>query len=242
MPRKVFFALPFAAALLLSAAPAFAHEQQVFRVGGKEYTFVVGSLGEPVFVDDKSGVDLRVTRSPLKGEKAPATADDGDGDHEEAGIPVAGLDKTLKVELIAGDRKLVQDLAPAYGQEGAYRTTFFPTVATTITYRVFGQIDGQDIDVLFTCNPVGHPQSPEDTKEVQMSETVTRIKKTGAFGCPKDKADAGFPEPSPSLRELAAKASASEVAPATRPSQALPVGLGLVGTLLGIAALMKVKK
>ena len=235
MNRKSFFALPFAAALLLSAAPAFAHEQQVFRVGGKEYTFVVGSLNEPVFVDDRSGVELHVMHAPVKGEKMMVH----DGGEHGAGTPIIGLEKTLRVELIAGDKKRVQDLSPAYSEPGSYKSPFYPTVATTLTYRVFGQLEGQDVDLSFTCNPAGHPQSPEDTTEMKMSETVTRIKKTGAFGCPKSKEDAGFPEPAASLRDLASKAPAA--APAA-PSQALPVGLGALGTLLGLAALMKAKK
>jgi len=241
MIRKHLLALPLGAALFFAAAPAFAHEQQVFRIGGKEYTFTVGSLGEPVYVDDKSGIDLRVTRKPMKGEKAPAMADDGDGDHEEAGMPVTGLEKSLKVELAAGDKKRVQDLSPAYGDPGAYRSTYYPTVATTLTYRVFGDLEGNTVDLMFTCNPAGHAQSPEDTTETKLSETVTRIKKTGAFGCPKDKADTGFPEPSASLRELRTASGAPE-GPAKAPSNAAPLALGALGTLLGAAALVMRKK
>ncbi|MBI3953814.1 MAG: hypothetical protein HY330_04815 [Chloroflexi bacterium] len=42
-----------------TAAPAAAHERRA--VG--QYTFVVGFTGEPAFVEDKNGVDLRVTRT-----------------------------------------------------------------------------------------------------------------------------------------------------------------------------------
>lgn len=238
MFRKTFFALPVVAAMLFAAAPAFAHEQQTFRIGGKTYTFVVGTLNEPVFVDDKTGVDLRVSRAPLKGEKVPAAHDDGDGDNEEVGVPVTGLDKSLKVELIAGDKKKVLDLAPAYGDPGAYKAPFYPTVATTLSYRVFGDLDGTSVDLLFTCNPAGHPQTPEDATETKIDEKVTRLKKSGAFGCPQSKADAGFPEPSASLRELAA--AKSPAAPSA-PSNAVPIGLSAVALAFGTAALARRK-
>jgi hypothetical protein len=33
---------------------AFAHQRQLFTIGDKDYLFVVGSLGEPLYVDQKS--------------------------------------------------------------------------------------------------------------------------------------------------------------------------------------------
>jgi hypothetical protein len=239
MFRKTFLALPVVATLLLAAAPALAHEQQTFRIGGKEYTFVIGSLNEPIFVDDKSGVDLRVTKAGGKPAKGAVAHDDGDGDHEEAGTPVTGLETTLKVELSAGDKKRVMDLSPVYGAVGAYKTTYYPTVATTISYRVFGDLEGNPIDLTFTCNPAGHAKAPEDKTETKITETVTRIHKTGAFGCPESKADAGFPEPAASLRELSTRTGTA--APTSPQNENLPLGLSAIGIVLGTAALMRKK-
>jgi hypothetical protein len=36
----------------------FAHQRQLFIIGDKDYLFVVGSIGEPLYVDQKSGVEL----------------------------------------------------------------------------------------------------------------------------------------------------------------------------------------
>ena len=46
--------------LVLSAIShsALAHQRGLFTIGGKKYLFVVGSMNEPVYVDDKSGVDF----------------------------------------------------------------------------------------------------------------------------------------------------------------------------------------
>ena len=56
-------AMAIAAILMLSSTGilenmAFAHQRQLFTIGDKGYLFVVGSIGEPLFVDQKSGVEM----------------------------------------------------------------------------------------------------------------------------------------------------------------------------------------
>ncbi len=177
--------LPFAAS---------AHQHESFEINGETYDFTVGSLNEPVTVDDKTGVDLRVS---LAGHEAmPAN------DHHAAGGAVTGLEQTLKVELIAGDKKKTLDLSPVYNTPGSYKAAFYPTVATTLSYRVFGTINETDFDYTFTCNPAGHTVAPEDKTRVEVSDKVTRTLKTGAFGCPTEKAPMGFPENSADVVSL----------------------------------------
>lgn len=48
------------AVLVGLAAPVHAHQRQLLQVGSADYLLVVGSLDEPVFTGDKSGVDLTV--------------------------------------------------------------------------------------------------------------------------------------------------------------------------------------
>ena len=57
-----------ALAALVSFVPvtmpqAFAHQRQLYTIGNQDYLIVIGSLNEPIFVDDKSGVELRVIDS-----------------------------------------------------------------------------------------------------------------------------------------------------------------------------------
>lgn len=171
--------------LLALALPALAsaHEVQVFEIKGKQYQIVIGSLNEPLVVDDKSGVDLRVSTMP--GNK-----------------PVEGLQDTLKVELIAGDKKKEMELDTVYNTPGAYKAPFYPTVATTLSYRVFGEIAGTPFNQTFTCNMAGHGSAAEDKNRVEVSDGVARVSKTGGFTCPEPKADMGFPEASADLRSL----------------------------------------
>lgn len=180
--KKMFFAVPLVVVLALPFVTS-AHERQVFEINGKQYQVVVGSLGEPVIVDDKSGLDLRV--STLPGEK-----------------PVEGLQDSLKVELIAGDKKKELPIVGVSNTPGAYSAVFFPTVATELSYRVFGEIDATPFNVTFTCAAAGHEHAAEDTSHIAVSDGVVRTLKTGAFGCPQPKAEMGFPEASHDLRSL----------------------------------------
>jgi hypothetical protein len=221
---------------LLFPSFAFAHETQHFQIGDKEYMFVVGSLNEPVAVDDKSGVELRVSLVPSDDAMATDEYDEAQPHDHETATPVTGLEQTLKVEISAADKKKMMDLSPQFGQPGAYKAVFFPTVQTTLSYRFFGTIDGTAVDLSFSCNPAGHPASPEETTETKVSDTVTRTLKKGAFGCPVAKADLGFPEPSATLQEL--RGLETTGGEGMDPGWIGVVSGGL-GVLLGGVALMK---
>lgn len=218
----LIFSATFLFSLFLTDSYVRAHESQTFRIGGREYDFVIGSLNEPVAVDDKTGVDLRVSDKATK-------------------APVTELEQTLKVELIAGDKKKTFNLAATYGTPGSYRAVFIPTVQTTYTYRIVGTINGVPVDLSFTCNPAGHLASPEDLTPVEMGTDVVRLRKSGAYGCPVGRADLGFPEPSATVYSLRTDAAALEedlgrAVSSNRNISVLAAFLGVVGIGLGIAA------
>ncbi|MDP3779455.1 MAG: hypothetical protein Q8R30_05440 [bacterium] len=234
--KKYYVIVPLVMmALMLIALPqgASAHETRMYEIKHQLYTFVVGSLNEPIAVDDKTGVHLMVTRPAVMGYEEGA-------DHHETAGAVAGLDKTLKVEISAGDKKKVLELAPIHGEAGAYRASFIPTVQTTYTYRFFGTVNNTPVDVVFTCNPVGHPVTEEDKKEIEISEGVHQILKRGAFGCPVAKTDLGFPETAMSGYELAQKLEDS-VAQAGSAKRTAMVGIviGVLGLVAGAGAFFR---
>ena len=219
---SVFFVFLFVGFFVLPAA-ASAHENHVYRIGGADYQFTIGSLGEPVVIDDKTGVDFRLRRI-------------------DTDTPVEGADQTIHVEVSAGNVKKTMTLSPVFGEPGAYKTTFYPTVQTTLTYRFFGSLNNTPIDLSFTCNPAGHPQAAEDTRVVEISDGVTRMLKRGAFGCPVAKADLGFPEPSVALIDTARtdNVSAIENSIATAHSYSLIALLvGAIGLCMGLVGLMR---
>ena len=231
----------FAALCFLCTTPfvASAHERQLFNIGGTDYLFVVGSLGEPVVVDDKTGVDLRVF-----------VADPADPTNASAagGIPVLGLESLFKVEISAGDKKKTFDLTTVYGTPGSYKAVFFPTVVTTLNYRLIGKLNNTDVDINFTCNPAGHVVAPEDKSEVALTSGVTRKFKAGQFGCPMAKEELGFPEDSMSFfgmhESMHGETSAimKEAGKQAKSSGATGLAFGLIGTVLGVVALIRTRK
>ena len=172
---------------------AFAHQRELYTIGGQDYLIVIGSINEPIFVDDKSGVELRVlTADPNNPMNSSA----------EGAAPVEGLEETVQVEIGAGNTTKVMQLEPAFGEPGAYESTFYPTVATTLTYRLFGTINNTPVDLTFTCTPTGEAGAVADNSTVQISEGVVRKGIEGGYGCPAPLTDAGFPEPLMSNYEI----------------------------------------
>lgn len=212
------FALPLVAS---------AHQVATYKINGSMYQIVIGSLNEPLAVDDKTGVDLTVTKCSTS-SCAPTMNSDGDMDGP-AGAPVSGLDRSLKVTLSAAGEKKTLPLSPQYGQDGKYTAPFYPTVSTTLSYEFTGTIAGVPVDLSYTCIPEGTPRAPLNTAPVKLSDSVTQISTSGGFGCPVEKADLGFPEASASISDVSGKAgSANSIAEGALALSVVALGLAIV--------------
>jgi hypothetical protein len=183
-------------------------------------------------VDNISAVDLRVSRLPGPGG-------DGAGSAGSKGVPVTGLERTLKVELAAGNKKETLPFDPSDKAPGSYAAIFIPTVQTTYSYRIFGTIDNNSVNFTFTCVTGEVSESAEDNSQLKVSGSITRLRKIGAFGCPDSKKAMGFPEPSlssyemnQSLQNLAAGAQVTGKQAAM--AQTLSIA-AIVSGLLGLA-------
>jgi hypothetical protein len=173
------------ALLAWAAGPgaASAHQRQLLQIGGADYLLIVGFLSEPVFTGDKSGLDFTAL--------VPDPANPTDSRSEKA-QPVEGLEKTVKVEVKAGPQTRTMSLYPRFRSPGRYDAVFFPTVATTYSFRLTGTINQVHVDLTFTCNPTGHV-TVEDRNVVKVSDTITRKAMIGSFGCPEPRTEAEFP-------------------------------------------------
>lgn len=176
-------------AVSMLAAPilqmSYAHQRTLFNINGKDYLFVIGSANEPLYVDDKTAATLDgywsdpsyPTNSRAKGTQ-----------------PITGQENMLKVEILADDKNMTSNSDPAFGEVGKYESeTFYPTVATTFDYRIYGNTNGTNFDATFSCQPSGGESAPPDSSTVDISENVVRKALQGGFGCPEDRA--GFPKP-----------------------------------------------
>lgn len=214
---KKLAALAVAAALVPTVA--FAHEHHIFEINGLRYEFTVGSINEPVVVDDKSGVELHIQKvGAVAGHESHHAAASAEG-------AVAGLEETLQVELQSGNDRRTLALAPTWSAPGFYTATFYPTSASELRYRVFGTIDDIPVDLLFTCKPRHDMEGVEtDTTRTELSPGVIRVEKRGAFGCPMEKAALGFPAASASVYDVKNTADLSLI-------------LGGIGVALALLAL-----
>jgi hypothetical protein len=145
------------AGVLIFSSTALAHERRA--VGS--YTFVVGFLTEPAIVDEPNAIDLRITR----------TSDSS---------PITGLEQTLKAEVTSegGSEKLEVQLRPRFNTPGAYDGRFLPTKAGVYTFRIFGTIEGTQVEESFTSSdstfssvatPVAFPQPVVSSQELNES-------------------------------------------------------------------------
>lgn len=163
MKRNIALSLGLAFVFALAAFfntgnTALAHGRA--QVG--DYELVIGFHNEPAYQGEPNGLDLFVTNTKTK-EK------------------VAGLEKTLKAEIIFGASKKELELRPQFGTVGDYTTDVIPSTAGDYTWRIFGQIEETPVDVSMTSGP--------DT-----------------FGAVEPKSAVAFPAAEPTSAELKAEA------------------------------------
>ena len=99
-----------------------------------EYAIEMGFNQEPALQGDLNGLFLSVTNS-------------------KTNAPVTGLGSTLKAEIAFGDTKRTLALQPQEGRDGVYIAWVVPTKVGDYTWRVFGTIEGNAVDVSETSGP-----------------------------------------------------------------------------------------
>jgi hypothetical protein len=152
-----------AAAVALMPLVASAHEQR--DVDNGKYTLLVGFLNEPTVTGQWNSLDLRVADNSQPA--TPIAGASGGGDEDAlTGAPVTGLESTLQVEVIFGDKKKTLTLEPRFGVPGAYNAYLIPTAAGDYSFHIFGTINGDAIDETFTSSPQGF-SSVEDAANYQ---------------------------------------------------------------------------
>jgi hypothetical protein len=170
----------------------WAHESRLYNIGNKDYWITVGSIGEPVYVDDKSGAEAFIR-----------TADPSNPlDRNANGTKmIEGLERDLKFEVSAGDKKKVFEIEPAFDDPGHYEAFFYPTIETTYNYRLFGTINNVTVNFDFQCQTT-EGEGNQDNSTKQISEGVVQKAQRGGFGCITSRTDVSFPEPYVSNNEL----------------------------------------
>jgi hypothetical protein len=134
----------------ISSNVALGHERR--SVG--PYTFVVGWINEPSYVNLLNSLDLTVTET-------------------NGGKAVEGLDKTLKADVTYGGLTTPQPLtlAARFGQPGKYSGYVVPTKVGEYTFHITGTVGTTNVDEKFQSGP-GRFGSIESTDALQYPAKV----------------------------------------------------------------------
>jgi hypothetical protein len=71
----------------------------------------------------------------------------------ETGKPVEGLEQTLDAEVMFGDQSMPLEIYPVWEEPGHYKADFIPSQPGAYTFRIWGNIEGEEIDERFTGGP-----------------------------------------------------------------------------------------
>lgn len=232
--KRYWLAAAVAAVLSLTVGAVFAHEGR--EVG--DYNINIGWIVEPAYEGFMNGVEVRVTRvaesgGDHHGESTSTGENDEAGDsmsmaedHHGDSAAVKGLENTLQVEVIyvpTGASRVVNLTTDAY-EPGRYTADLLPTTPGVYEFRVFGAIEGMQIDETFASKgggggfddirPLAALQFPEELPSVREMESAVR----GAINTAEEARDAA--QEGPGLLPVIALA------------------LGASGTVLGIVGLV----
>jgi hypothetical protein len=162
--------------LILAAPPASAHETR--QVG--EYEFVVGWWTEPAFANQPNGPEVTISK---KGKPV-----------------VEGVE--LTADLTFGEETVTYPLEPAFivgifGDPGNYNADLVPTRPGTYEFRVYGTVEGTEVDEVFTSGPetfndIQDPASTAfpaaDPNNAELSERIqTEADRVAALGSETEK-------------------------------------------------------
>ena len=123
--------------LALVAPNALAHQSITVGDGPDRFDIVIGFTREPIFTDERNALDLIIRRTE---------------DRE----PIAGLARSLTVEMIApdGTSTHVFTLRDQYGRPGSYTDDVVLSATGVYTIRVRGFVGEVEVDETFQTHEV----------------------------------------------------------------------------------------
>jgi len=230
--KSYWLAAAVAAVLSLAVGTVLAHEGR--EVG--DYNINIGWIVEPAYEGFMNGVEIRVTRvveggDDHHGEATSMSKDDeaagsmAMADHHDGAPAVEGLENTLQVEVVyvpTGAARVVNLIADV-NEPGRYTADLLPTTSGVYEFRVFGAIEGRQVDETFASKGGG-----------------------GGFDDIRPLASLQFPEEIPSVREMedavrGAVSTAEEARDAAEEGPGVLLALALVfgisGLVLGVVGL-----
>lgn len=129
--------LALTALFILFLSAAYAHQTATVGEGDNQFKVIVGMVREPIFTDERNGLDLIILRA----------------DNDE---PVENLEGSLSAEITAPDGQATHSftLRPQYGKPGYYTDEIMLSEPGDYTIRIFGFIGEVAFDETFTTHGV----------------------------------------------------------------------------------------
>ena len=173
MNRHIHWSMGVIVVVLLALAVAVsAHEGR--EVGN--YTIEIGWRAEPAYTGLMNGPEITVTRHSDDADdhdEPEATAEaegehnnEGGEAHDEENSGVLGLEDTLQIEVLFGPASRLLNLRAVLGEPGHYTADLMPTMPGDYTFRVFGTIEGMELDETFAAAD-GQCSSVEPIEDIQ---------------------------------------------------------------------------
>jgi hypothetical protein len=125
--RSIVAMLMLLVLLILAAVPIAAHEGR--EVG--DYVITFGWRVEPAYAGIYNGPELFIS-------------------HHDTHEPVVGTESTMQLMVHFGDRQKLLELYPVWNEPGHYTADLIPTRPGDYSFHLFGQINGTDVDEMFT--------------------------------------------------------------------------------------------
>lgn len=145
--------------LVSTSGLVFAHEGREVS----EYVIEIGWRVEPAYTGLMNGPEITVTRHGAEDEEEHTETEATVGpeqehsnaeteEHtEEENNGINGLEDTLQIEVSFGPASRVLNLQPVLGEPGYYTADLIPMRPGDYTFRVFGTIEGVEIDETFSA-------------------------------------------------------------------------------------------
>src|SRR4029453_15804415 len=214
--RPVSAAALVGALVLLSAAPAFAHEGR--KLGDLEIE--VGWGTEPALAGQMNSALLLLVHD---------------------GKPVVDLGDTLTFEVTFGDLTQEFPIEPffepgEFGTPGDYRAWFIPTRPGQYGFHYFGTVDGEEIDETFTPGVGGF-------EEVESPQSVQFPVQEPTSGELADRIDRVEPRLGSAIGDAQADAqAAADDASSAKTFCLIGILVGLIGLVVAVVALVSTRR
>jgi hypothetical protein len=164
-------------ALLIAPSVTFAHERRTIANG--KYDVVVGWDVEPAYVNQKNAASIRISKAGTN----PAE-------------PVAGAEKTLKVDIRQGAQTKTFDLRAVFGQPGYYVADILPTRDGDYVWTFSGALGDDQVNEKFDTAdgkfnavqgstalqfPIAAPDPAQTTADVQSAKAAAQTAQTAGM-------------------------------------------------------------